>query len=142
MPFRHRIVYQAHFLRPAGSDAPAGQDHIHGRHWTDEAGEADRSPEAGMDPQFHFGKAELGSGGVRGNPVTTGQRQFQPPAEAEAVNEADGRGGEQFDPAEDGLPSLDVSQGRGRIGQAGKFSDVRTGDETVRLPGAEYHAGR
>ncbi len=138
---RHRIIDQADPARLAGVDAPAGQHHLQGRQWPDQLGQADSSAEAGMNPQLYLGKTELGFRGVRGDPVAAGKRQLQASPQAEAVNETHGGEGESFETFEYPLAALDERQGLPFIGQAGKFRDVRAGDEAVRLAGADNKTG-
>ena len=91
-------------------------------HGVDRAGLADRAAgaaKAGEDAEIDFGETDAGLVVVDGDAVMAGQRQFQPAAEAEAVDAGDDRHLEIFDALEQRMRALE------RFGQDRKIASWR-----------------
>ena len=58
-----------------------------------------------------------------------GQRDFEPAAEAEAVDHGDRRNSQRFEPVDHRMGAADRGLDRARIGRAAELVDVGAGDE-------------
>ena len=136
---RHRID-QPERLGLAGIDGLAGQHQGHRLHRIDQPREAHGAAEAGMQAEHHLRKAKARA--FDGNARLAGQRHFEAAAEAEAVNDGDGRNLQRFEAVDHRMGAADGDLDRPRIGGAAEFVDVGAGDETGFLGGADDEPGR
>ncbi len=80
-----------------------------------------------MQAEHHFRKAKAGA--VDRNARLAGERDFEAAAEAEAVNDGDGRNLQTFQAVDHRMGPADGRFDGPRIGRAAKFVDVGAGDE-------------
>ena len=140
MPLLRHGIDQPERLCPARIDGLAGQHQRHRLHRIDEMREARGAAEAGMQAEHHFGKAEARV--VDRNPRLAGERDFEPAAEAEAVDHGDGRNLQAFEAVDHRMRAADRGLDGARIGRAAEFVDVGAGDEAGGLRRADDEPGR
>ena len=87
-----------------------------------------------MQTEHHFRKAKPGA--VDGDTRLAGERDFEAAAEAEAMDHGHGRNLQAFEAVGHRMGTADRGLDRAGIGRAAKFVDVRTGNETGCLRGA------
>ncbi len=134
---RHAIDQPERFC-PARVDGLAGQHQGHRLHRIDETREARGATEAGMQAEHHFGKAKAGA--VDRNAGLAGKRDFEAAAEAEAVNDGDGRNLQTFQAVDHRMRPADRGFDRAKISRAAKFVDIGAGDESGLLRRANDQA--
>ena len=89
-----------------------------------------------MQAEHHLGKAEPRV--VDGDAVVAGEREFEPAAEAEAVDHRHGRHVQVVEPIDDRVRLRQAGLDIGRVGHVAEFADVGAGDEAVALGGADH----
>src|SRR5579872_7293390 len=104
------------------------------------ARQAHRAAKAGMQPKQHFGKAEARV--IDGDAIVAGKCEFEPAAEAIAVDDGDGYGAEPIEPVEHRMAACDQRLDFGYVLDAAKLRDIGAGDEAAALGRADHDAAR
>ena len=100
---------------------------------------AHRAAEARMDAQHHLGQAERDLRIVGRDAMPAGEREFEPAAEAIAVDRRDGGAGQVLEPLQHGVRRADGRHGLVRPADLAELRDVGAGDEAA-LGGDDHEA--
>ena len=141
-PRRHAFVRDADPLRTAGIDRAAREHEVERRRRSGEPRQPFHSAPAGHDAEHHFGQPEPCPGLVDHDPVTAGERQLEPAAQAKAADERHRRifhCGEALE----GVPAaLHDRERGGLVADRLELVDVGAGDEPARLARHDDEAAR
>src|SRR5690606_35711354 len=96
---------------------------------------------AGEDAQIDFGEAQTRGFVIDGDAIMTGQRQFQPTADAEAGNAAHEREFEILYALEQSMSALERFGQNGGIAHLVEFGDIGPRDK-ARFPGKQHDASQ
>ncbi len=138
VPLRHNGIHKSERFRAGGARISPGQHHGHGLDRIDQARQTHRAAKTGMQAEQHFGKTKLRI--FDGDAVIAGERNFEPAAEAVAVNDGDDRHREPVEAINDGVRLAQAIRHRRSLGHGAEFADVRSGDEAAFLCRAQHHA--
>ena len=136
----HQLIHQVHPPRRAGPQHLARQHDLHG---IDRPGLADRAPgapEAGENPEIDLGEADARLLVIDRDAVVAGQRQLEPPAQAEAVNTRHHRYLEPLDALEQRMGALQRLRQHREIAHRIEFGDIGPGDKAAILAAEQHHA--
>ncbi len=129
LPTRNDPIHQALRLGLRAGQAAPGQHELQRGNGTQRANRSPGAAVAGEDAEPDLRKTEAGRRIIGGDAVAASQRQFQPAAETEAVDQGQGRTGQRLDAVEESMDAADVSPRLGLIGQAFELTHIGPGDE-------------
>src|SRR6185312_16531040 len=99
--------------------------------YADQPDAAHRAAESGMDAELHLREAQRQPVIARGDAVAAGERQLEPTAEREALDQRDGRTGQRLQPVEELLAGVNEAVATLGAGDAGELLDVGARDEAA-----------
>src|SRR5437763_4814278 len=117
----HRID-EPERLRSSRVDGLSGQHELHRLNRVDQAGETHGAAETGVKAEHDLRKAEPRAFDCDSG--LAGERNFEPTAQAEAMDHRDGWNFERLEPIDHRMRPSDRGFDRSRIGCAAKFVDV------------------
>jgi hypothetical protein len=141
-PERHAFVGDPESLRAPRVDSAAGEQQIERGGRAGKTGQSSHPAPCGDDAEHHLGQPQPRPGLVDDDPVTTGEREFQPAAEAEPADQRKRRVRRGCELVERIPAALDERGGIVDRLQLRELVDVGAGDEAVVLAGPDHESLR
>ena len=136
----HQLVDEVHRLGRAGLEHAGREHQLHGIDGPRLPDRAAGAAKTGEDTEVDFGEADPRRLIVDRDAIVAGQRQFQPAAEAKAVNARHHRHLEVFDAGEQCMGALQSLGQHREIAHRVELADVRASDKAAVLAAEQHHA--